>query len=139
MPTEEFERLVEDGYERLPDWVRERMRNVALLIEDRPSKEDLLEQGIGDGTDETLLGLYRGIPLTERGEEYGAGLPLPDSITLFKQPIEEAAGGDAEKVRVIVADTIWHEVGHHFGLDEHGVRKKEEERGIGDFRDGIYE
>lgn len=139
MPSEEFERLVEDGYERLPDWVRERIKNVAILVEDYPSKEDLYEQGIDEGSGDTLLGLYRGVPLSERGSEYGVGTTLPDSVTLFKHPIEEAAGGDPEKVRVIVADTVWHEVGHHFGLDEDGVRQKEEERGIGDFREDIHE
>lgn len=135
MPTEEFEKLVEEGYERLPSWVRERINNVAILIEDRPGREDLKEQGIDPDSGETLLGLYRGIPLTARGEAYGVGMPLPDSITLFKQPIEEAAGGDVEKIRTIVADTVWHEVGHYLGLDEEGVRAKEEEKGIGDFRE----
>ncbi len=65
MVLSEFEKLVAEGFERLPEWVREKIRNVALLIEDEPSDEDRKLQELED--DETLLGLYKGIPLSERG------------------------------------------------------------------------
>lgn len=128
MPIEEFEALVADGFERLPEWVREKIKNVALLIEDEPSEEVRAREGLTE--DETLLGYYQGIPLSARGSEYGVGATLPDTITLFQNPIEDAAEGDPEKIRQIVADTVWHEFAHHFGMDEHEVRMRERERGV---------
>ena len=144
MKRQEFEKLVGEGYEQLPQWVREKIKNVALLIEDLPSAEDREAEGLGD--DETLLGLYKGIPLSARGEEYGVGMTLPDTITLYQVPIEDAAEEElttydvvneghndfvsryTEKVRTIVAETVWHEFAHHFGMDEHEVREREEKR-----------
>lgn len=132
MTLEEFEQIVDEGFERLPEWVRLKIKNVALLVEDVPSEEDRQLQGLTD--DETLLGLYKGVPLSERGFDYGEGFVMPDTITLYKDPILEAAEQDGLDVRDVVADTIWHEFAHHFGIDEDGVAKLEEERGIGDFR-----
>ena len=126
MERKQFERLVEKGYERLPQWVREKIKNVALLVEDEPSKEDREAEGLGD--DETLLGLYKGIPLSARGGEYGVGMPMPDTITLYQVPIEEAAEEDGLPVAQVIAETIWHEFAHHFGMDEHEVRRREGER-----------
>ena len=126
MRNEEFEKLIAEGFERLPQWVRERIKNVALLVEDAPSEEDRKEEGLGD--DETLLGLYKGIPLSARGENYGVGMTLPDTITLYKLPILDAAAEDDKDVRDVVAETIWHEFAHHFGMDEHEVRDREAKR-----------
>ncbi len=132
MGLKEFEKLTKEGFERLPEWVRFKIKNIALLIEDEPSDEDRELQGLEE--DETLLGLYKGIPLSERGSHYGEGIVMPDTITLYRLPILEAAGEDQLDVRDIVADTIWHEFAHHFGIDEDGVRMLEETRKIGDFR-----
>ena len=126
MKREEFEKLVAEGYERLPQWVQEKISNVALLVEDEPSEEDRKENELLD--DETLLGLYKGIPLSARGENYGVGMTLPDTITLYQFPIEDAAEEDAKDVRDVVAETIWHEFAHHFGMDEHEVREREDKR-----------
>src|SRR3989344_2884981 len=126
MNREEFEKLVGEGYEKLPEWVREKIKNVALLVEDEPSDEDRKMQGLGD--DETLLGLYKGIPLIERGEHYGVGMTMPDTITLYKLPIEHAALEDGLPVAQVIAETIWHEFAHHFGMNEGEVRMREEER-----------
>ena len=134
MSDEEFERLVVKGYESLPEWVREKVQNVALLVEDEPSEEDREAQGLSD--EETLLGLYKGIPLTERGELYGVGMTLPDTITLYRFPIEDEADEITEKgemtfeqaIEKVVAETIWHEYAHHFGMDEAEVRHREQER-----------
>jgi len=126
MSRKKFEELVEEGYERLPLWVREKIQNVALLIEDEPSAEDRELQGLSE--DETLLGLYKGIPLSERGELYGVGMTLPDTITLYQFPIEAAAEEDGLPVAQVVAETIWHEFAHHFGMDEHAVRERESKR-----------
>ncbi len=128
MHKKEFEKLVAEGFEKLPEWAREKIKNVALLIEDQPSQEDREREGL-DG-DETLLGLYKGIPLSERGENYGVGMVMPDTITLYKLPIEEVAIEDGVDVSQVVADTIWHEFAHHFGMDEHEVREREQKRGI---------
>ena len=126
MRRTEFEKLVAEGFERLPEWVRAKIKNVALLAEDEPSHEDREAEGLAD--DETLLGLYKGIPLSARGEQYGVGMTMPDTITLYQHPIEEAALEDGKDVRDVVADTIWHEFAHHFGMDEHEVREREAKR-----------
>ena len=127
MPREEFEKLVTEGYEKLPQWVREKIKNVALLVEDEPSQEDRDAEGLGD--DETLLGLYKGIPLSARGGEYGVGMTMPDTITLYQIPVEDAAEEDGLPVAQVIAETIWHEFAHHFGMDEREVREREESRG----------
>lgn len=132
MTLDDFEKIVAEGYERLPEWVRLKIKNVALLIEDEPSEEDRLMHGLTD--DETLLGLYKGVPLSERGSEYGEGFVMPDTISLYRLPILEVSKDDGIDVRDVVADTIWHEFAHHFGIDENGVAKLEKERGIGDYR-----
>ena len=124
MPRDEFEKLVEKGFERLPQWVREKIKNVALLIEDEPSAEERKAQGLD--ADETLLGLYKGIPLSERGESYGIGMVMPDTITLYQLPIEEAAEEDSMPIEQVVAETIWHEFAHHFGMNEQEVRERED-------------
>lgn len=122
-----FEQLVAEGFERLPEHIRAKIDNVALLIEDEPTDEDLLENGLDPET-ETLLGLYHGIPLAARGEQYGVGATMPDTITLFRLPIEDAAFEDERDIRDIIAETIWHEYAHHFGMNEEEVRAREGER-----------
>jgi len=137
MEREEFEHLVAQGYDLLPGWVKEKIHNVALLVEDEPSAEVRTREGLGPH--ETLLGYYRGVPLSERGDMYGVGgAVLPDTITIFQNPILDAAAEDCsqgasedvykEYVRKIVADTVWHEFAHHFGMDEQEVRMREGER-----------
>lgn len=126
MPRDEFEKLVAKGFEQLPQWVREKIKNVALLIEDEPRVEERKEQGLDE--DETLLGLYKGIPLSERGESYGIGMVMPDTITLYQLPIEEAAEEDGVPVERVVTETIWHEFAHHFGMNEQEVRDREGRR-----------
>ena len=123
MQREEFEKLIEEGYEKLPDWVRAKIKNVAVLIEDEPSEEVRVREGLGEH--DTLLGYYQGIPLTERGEHYGIGATMPDTITLYVEPILHAAEEDGLPVAQVIAETIWHEFAHHFGMDEHEVRHRE--------------
>ncbi|HUO55864.1 MAG TPA: metallopeptidase family protein, partial [Candidatus Paceibacterota bacterium] len=74
MLREDFEKLVEEGFRQLPEWVREKIHNVAILIEDEPGDEERHAQGLGKN--ETLLGLYKGIPLSERGDAYGIGMVM---------------------------------------------------------------
>ena len=99
-----FEALVADALDELPGWVQEAMDNVAVVVEDDPP-----------GDEPELLGLYEGIAMTER-ESY-AGV-LPDRITLFRSTIESEAGDDEEELRAIVAETVVHEVAHHFGISD---------------------
>jgi predicted Zn-dependent protease with MMP-like domain len=132
----EFEKLVVEGFELLPDWVREKIQNVALLIEDEPSLA--LRQREKLTPHETLLGYYHGTPLSVRGDQYGVGTTVPDTITIFQSPILAVAREELTlpynveafktQVRTIVADTVWHEFAHHFGMDEHEVRLREEKK-----------
>ncbi|QQG37662.1 MAG: metallopeptidase family protein [Candidatus Kaiserbacteria bacterium] len=126
MHKHEFEKKVAEGFERLPEWIRKKINNVALLIEDDPSDELCEREGLSQ--DETLLGYYHGIPLSARGDQYGVGPTMPDTITLFQNPIETAAEEDGMDVRDVIADTIWHEYAHHFGMNEAEVRAWEEKR-----------
>ncbi|MFA5997904.1 MAG: metallopeptidase family protein [Candidatus Paceibacterota bacterium] len=126
MNREEFEKLVEEGFLLIPEQFRAKIRNVALLVEDEPSREVREREGLSG--DETLLGLYQGIPNTARGDSYGVGPTLPDTITLYQLPIEEAAREDGEDVRKVIAETIWHEYAHYFGMDEEEVRFREDLR-----------
>lgn len=126
MNVDEFEKLVAAGYEQLPEWVRAKIKNVALLVEDEPSKEEREAQGLSH--DETLLGLYKGVPLSARGDYYGVGMTLPDTITLYRRPILEAAEEEHKPVEQVIAETVWHEFAHHFGMDEAEVRAREEQR-----------
>jgi predicted Zn-dependent protease with MMP-like domain len=119
----EFEALVSEGYALLPDWVRKKIKNVAILVEDEPRAEIRKQEKLADG--ETLLGLYQGIPLSVRGENYGVGPTMPDTITLYQRPIEECAEEDGIEIKTVIADTIWHEFAHHFGMDEEEVRERE--------------
>lgn len=126
MERKEFEKLVQEGFLLIPEKFRGRIKNVALLVEDEPSEEVRAQEGLTE--DETLFGLYQGIPATLRGDSYGVGPTLPDTITLFRLPIEEAANGVPEEVRKVVAETIWHEYAHYFGMDEDEVRFREDMR-----------
>lgn len=126
MTDEEFERLVADGIDTIPERFLSRLKNVAVVIEDLPSEEQLRAQGIDDPYE--LLGLYEGIPATERGESYGVGgIPLPDKITVFKLPTLAEAEGDPQRVREIVRDTVWHEIGHYFGWDDDALYEREDD------------
>ncbi len=129
MTREEFEQLIEGEFERaIPEKFRPHIKNVAFLVEDEPSLEVRQKEGLGAG--ETLLGLYHGIPTPARGDWYGMGTTMPDTITLYQWPIERTAMEDNLPVAQVIRETIWHEVAHHFGMDEHEVRNREAKRDI---------
>ena len=99
------------------------MRNIAIIIEDEPSREVMADVGIEPP--DTLLGLYQGTPLTER--QWGFGNALPDKITLFQEPIEDAsADDDDDDVVVAIGETLIHEIGHYFGLSEEEIEAIED-------------
>jgi predicted Zn-dependent protease with MMP-like domain len=101
---EQFEQYAQAALDSLPADLRERMSNVEIVIEDEAPPG------------EPLLGLYQGVPLTQRTSHYGA--VLPDKITLFRLPIERLCGNDAQKLAAQVKRTVLHEVAHHFGISD---------------------
>lgn len=123
MTDERFEQLVAEGIEVIPRRFLGKLKNVAVVIADQPTREQLKQNHIPVG--ETLLGLYEGVPLIERGENYG-GFVLPDKITIFKLPILEEAGADEEHIRRVVKETVWHEIAHYFGYDDGEIEEREE-------------
>jgi predicted Zn-dependent protease with MMP-like domain len=122
MTREEFKALVEEAIDTIPPRFAREIKNVAIVIEDDPSDELLDEMEMGP--DETLLGLYQGIPLTERGGSYGN--VLPDRITLFQHTIEEECDDDEDEIVVAVGETLIHELGHYFGMSEDEIMEIEE-------------
>lgn len=125
MTDAEFEKLVEEGIAGIPQVFLKLVNNVAIVIKKEPTVVQLRKMHIGSV--HTLLGLYEGIPQTRR-EQYGVGGALPDRITIFRRPIEEATGGDFEQIKELVAETVWHEIAHYFGMDEGKVRRSEADR-----------
>ena len=124
MTDEHFEQLVSEGIEAIPARFLARIKNVAVVIAEKPTREQLRNNHIPEG--DTLLGIYEGIPLIERGENYG-GLVLPDKITIFKLPILEESGNEHENnVRRVVKETVWHEIAHYFGYDDDAIEDREE-------------
>lgn len=107
-----FESLVDEGLKLIPADIRRLMDNVQIVIEKTPSDELLDDLGVPE--DETIYGLYEGVPLTERTTDYGA---FPDRIIIYRQPLLEDFDAP-EELRYEVARTVIHEVAHHFGIDE---------------------
>ncbi len=120
-----FERMVSDAFNTLPDRIRQRVVNVVFIVEDEASNEVRVGEGLTEN--ETLFGLYTGIPCTARGTAYGVGGTFPDMIYIYQNPIEEAAAGDILRMKDIVRDTVWHEVAHYFGYEEDAVMRREQE------------
>ncbi|OHA02134.1 MAG: hypothetical protein A3H71_00790 [Candidatus Sungbacteria bacterium RIFCSPLOWO2_02_FULL_48_13b] len=120
----QFERWVAEAIEILPPVGKRAMENVGFVVEREVRKRKAGEVGIRRG--HTLLGLYEGVPKTKRGPHYY--WVLPDKITIFQEAIEELGGGDPIKIREIVVETVWHEVGHHLGFGEKELRAMESRR-----------
>ncbi|MBI4127587.1 MAG: metallopeptidase family protein [Parcubacteria group bacterium] len=123
VPPQYFEKLVSQGIASIPEKFRRLLDNVAVVTAEEPTREQLRKGRTPRGT--TLFGLYEGVPQTKRGPHYGA--VLPDKITIFRVPIVEYAQNE-EEVAAIVRDTVWHEIAHHFGIDEQRVREIEKLR-----------
>jgi len=102
--TDDFEQLVSDALDALPDDIAALMSNVAVTVDDEPPPG------------QPLLGLYQGIPLGRRGPYYAGA--LPDKITIYRGPIERIAGGDPERLRALVKRVVLHEIAHHFGISD---------------------
>jgi len=117
--------MVKEGIEAIPEKFLRLLANVAIVVEDEPSPAQRRKMELHE--DETLFGLYEGVPLGERGSDY-TGV-LPDKITIFKNPTEEDARNE-EEIKEIVRDTVWHEIAHHFGMEENRVEEAERRRRI---------
>jgi len=115
MKREVFERLVAEALDGLPEQLRTHMENVEVIIAEWPSARDLAEAGMEKNERAELLGLYSGVPLTERDTGYAV---LPDRITLFQRSIQRVTGSDPEAIREEVRITVVHEVAHHFGISD---------------------
>ena len=117
--------MVWEGIEAIPKRFLEKLDNVDVVIEDEPSEEQKKKLKLRDGL--KLFGLYEGIPQTKRG--FYAGV-LPDKITIFKKTFEEIFISE-EEIKEQVKKTVWHEIAHHFGMDEERVRKAEKNKKYG--------
>lgn len=117
MNRERFSKLVEASIAELPPQFSERLDNVAIVIEDLATPDQLDQVNHHDP--HRLLGLYEGIPLTERPRGYAGA--LPDRITIFQIPVEEMSNND-EEIKAEVRAVVMHELGHYFGMDEEMLR-----------------
>ena len=124
MTDQEFLKLVDNGVEALGEEVLKRIKNVAIVLADKPTSEQLEETDLDE--EGVLFGLYEGVPLSERGLE--DKFRLPDKITIFKNAILDTYLEPQDIVECI-ENTIWHEVAHHFGWDEEWIEKEEKIRG----------
>jgi predicted Zn-dependent protease with MMP-like domain len=110
---QDFANLVAAALEELPQQFRQYLTNIATVVEDEPSRALLESMGLWPHY--TLLGLYQGVPLPKRN--FGYGNMLPDRITIFQRPIE-ARCQTPEEIKEAVKETVLHELGHYFGLDD---------------------
>ena len=132
MTRERFTELVEEALREIPGSFRTAMKNVAVIVEDEPPAHILEEMEIEPP--DSLFGLYQGTPLPERGWTYGN--TLPDRISIYQQPIVEACEDD-EEIRDCVAETVIHEFGHYFGMNEEQIEEIEEKYWRGESLDEV--
>ncbi|HET7528852.1 MAG TPA: metallopeptidase family protein [Candidatus Saccharimonadales bacterium] len=118
----EFEELLAEAIDKIPKPYIDHIQNVAFILEDEPTPEQRLKMRLRP--DQTLWGLYEGIPLPARG---GAEKTIPDKITIFKWPLL-LASGDKEELRYNIGHTVWHETAHYFGLDHRKIDELDSKR-----------
>jgi predicted Zn-dependent protease with MMP-like domain len=121
LTDEQFETLVAQALDELPEKYIGNMNNVAIVYEDEPNAEQRRQLKLR--CNETLFGLYQGIPLTARNAGYN--LVLPDKITIFKLPLIEASHNLAD-LKANIKHTLWHEIAHHFGLGHRRIHELED-------------
>ena len=121
MTRKQFENVVERALVGLPRVFRDKLRNIAVVVEDWADDETLEEMEIEPP--DTLYGLYRGVDLTQRDSSYGN--VLPDTVTIYQGPIEEDCE-DEEEMMEVIRDTVVHEIGHYFGLDDETMHRIED-------------
>lgn len=120
VPTDdEFDQIISDALDTLPEKYTSRLHNVAIIYEDQPSQEQ--REKLQLHCNQTLFGLYEGVPLPRRG---GMQPILPDKITIFKFPMAYASN-NLEELKKQVRHTLWHEMAHYFGLDHKRIHELE--------------
>ncbi|MCA9337689.1 metallopeptidase family protein [Candidatus Saccharibacteria bacterium] len=120
MPSDdEFDRMISNALDSLPTKYTERMTNVAIIYADEPSPQQ--RQKLKLHCNQTLLGLYEGVPLPARG---GIQPYLPDKITIFKVPLV-LSSNDMNELQENIRHTLWHEMAHYFGLDHKRIHELE--------------
>lgn len=117
---EQFADLIAGAMDEMPEHYAQEMNNVAITWDDQPSPEQRHKLQLR--CNESLFGLYEGIPLPHRGAGYN--LVLPDKITLFKLPLLQASH-DQASLKANIKHTLWHELAHHFGLEHHRIHELE--------------
>ena len=123
MNKERFKQLVARAIEDLPEEFLTRMENIDVVVEDYPTRSQRNRAGLRH--DQTLLGLYEGVPLTKRGAHYG--LVTPDKITIFQKPIEAGCRHDDE-ITAEIQSVVKHEIAHHFGISDARLRRIKEDK-----------
>ena len=118
MDREKFQELVDKSVQNLPAKIFDHLDNVEVVVDDRPSPNQLRKYGLKNN--QTLLGLYEGVPQTRRSSNYG--MVLPDKITIFQQTIEAVCRSD-EEVIAEVEKVVKHEIAHHFGISDARLRE----------------
>jgi predicted Zn-dependent protease with MMP-like domain len=115
MELDAFAELVSEALQSLPEEFLDGLENVQVDIEEWPTPEDLVAAGLSPKARYSLLGLYHGVPLTDRGVFYMA---FPDRISIYQKPIEAMAHGDEDRIKEQVRETVIHEVAHYYGIDD---------------------
>lgn len=116
---EEFQHLIDRALTELPGDHAKNIKNVAILYEDAPTPEQ--RQKLALRNDQTLLGLYEGVPLSQR---QGTTPLYPDRITLFRRPLQ-ARSDNLEALKEDIKHTLWHEIAHYYGLDHGRIHELE--------------
>ncbi len=120
MELEQFEQAAQDAFDSLPEELQHRVENLHIVVEEQPGMDIVRRMRLPSQA--SLLGLYEGIPLTERTTAYGAHPVVPDKITLYRKNILRVARGDAH-VQETIRDVLIHEIAHHYGMDEDQIRQ----------------
>lgn len=116
---EQFQELIDRAFDSLPKIHRDRVQNVAILFAEEPTQQQRYELSLRH--DQTLLGLYQGVPLSQR---QGRQTMLPDRITLFKLPLLMRSNNERE-LQEAIRHTLWHEIAHYYGLNHTDIHKLE--------------
>ena len=122
MTNEEFEEIVKEGIEEIPKKFLEKLENIDICVEEEPSTYQLEKLKTKRGS--LILGLYEGVPKTKR---WRYSQVLPDKITIFRKAIERMARSKKE-IKEVIRNTVWHEIAHHFGMNEKEVQTAEYKR-----------
>lgn len=120
MTIEEFEKVVSKAIENIPERFLKKLENVEICVEENPTPEQRGKLG----RNSLIFGLYQGVPKTKR---WHYGQVLPDKVTIFKKPIEKVCR-TREEIEEKIKNVVWHEIAHHFGMEEGRVREAERRR-----------